>query len=78
MGPAVRRFALQPSGSRPGEALPVEVLAAGEVPAWEADQPIAALGFLVLAPYLAALDLTAWVTEHPWAEPHRFAPSTSI
>ena len=49
-----------------------------QVPAWEADQPIAALGFLVLAPYLAALDLTAWVTEHPWAEPHRFAPITVL
>ena len=58
--------------------VPVEGLPAVEIPAWDPEQPIAALGFLVLAPYLAALNLHAWLTEHPWLEPHRFAPMTVL
>ena len=56
------------------EELPLAIPPTGELPAPDPSQPVAALGFLTLAPYLAGLDLPTWLTAHPWAEPHRFAP----
>lgn len=35
---------------------------------------VAAVGFLVLAPYLTALALPDWAAAHPWTQPHQFAP----
>ena len=39
---------------------------------------VTAIGFWVLSPYLAALALPQWTTDHPWTEPHQFSPLSVV